>query len=112
MILEVYSVMDKAVKAFLPPFFVRSKGEAIRSFSDACNDGKHQFAVHSADYLLVYLGTFDDSNGLIVGVEPQRVISATECTFVRAGGAVSNGGGAQPPGDPHAEELIVNKLQR
>ncbi|QCQ84738.1 nonstructural protein [Blackfly microvirus SF02] len=78
MILQVFSVLDKAVLAFLPPFFVRSKGEAIRSFSDACQDKEHQFAKHMTDYVLMYLGEWDDKSGAFVSCEPERVVAAHE----------------------------------
>lgn len=63
MILGVYSVLDEAVNAFLQPFYARSDGEAIRSFSDACVDVKHQFAMHPSDYTLFRIGSFNDANG-------------------------------------------------
>lgn len=78
MICGIFSVFDAAVKAYLPPFFARSKGEAIRSFSDAVNTEGHQFKKHSGDYSLWYLGEFDDSNaGFAVGVV-ERVVGAHE----------------------------------
>lgn len=64
MISQCFAVRDKAVGAFLGPFFVRSKGEAIRSFGDAVNDPKHQFARHLNDYALFQLGSFDDQSGM------------------------------------------------
>lgn len=79
MILEVFTVMDKAVQAYLQPFYCRSKGEALRSFSEACNDQKNNFYKHSSDFYLVYLGTYDDKSGLFNSVEPVRIISASEC---------------------------------
>lgn len=80
MISEMYSVFDGAVRAFLPPFFVRSRGEALRSFTEACNDGKHQFAKHSADYTMFFLGGFDDSSGTFdCPATPVRVVAAQEC---------------------------------
>lgn len=77
--LQIFSVMDKAVGAFLQPFFSRAKGEAVRSFADACNDEKHNFNTHASDYLLVHLGEFDDTAGTFKCHEPIRIISAVEC---------------------------------
>lgn len=77
--LHVYTVYDKAIGAFMQPFFVRAKGEALRSFSDACNDEKSNFYRHAADYTLMFLGEFDDSNGLFVCQDPVRLIGALEC---------------------------------
>lgn len=79
MITNMFSVLDSAVKAFLPPFFCRTKGEAIRSFSEAANNKEHQFYRHSADYTLYYLGDFDDASGIVTStMGPERVISARE----------------------------------
>jgi hypothetical protein len=77
--LAVFSVFDKAVGAYLQPFFSRTKGEAVRSFADACNKQDHQFYQHGIDYVLVSLGEFDDNSGLFVTREPVRVIGALEC---------------------------------
>lgn len=78
MITPYFAVLDKAVGAFLPPFAQRSKGEAIRSFTDAVNDEKHQFSRHQGDYVLYSIGQFDDATGMFVAVEPERVIGALE----------------------------------
>lgn len=81
MIMEAYTVFDKAVGAFLQPFYVRSKGEAIRSFTEAVNQKDHQFGKYPADYTLMFCGTFDDSSGIFTcdKAGPARVIGATEC---------------------------------
>src|SRR3954469_11190226 len=76
--LQIFSVYDKAVQAFLQPFYSRSKGEAIRSFGEAVNDKEHPFAKHAADYSLMQLGEFDDQSGIFHTADPVRVISALE----------------------------------
>nr|AVQ10195.1 DNA binding protein VP5 [Gokushovirinae environmental samples] len=76
--MPAFSVRDDAVGAFLPPFFVRSKGEAIRSFTDAVADPGHQFARHKPHYILYAIGFFDDAGGVFIPTEPLRVISALE----------------------------------
>jgi len=75
----VFSVLDKAVGAYLRPFYTRSKSEAIRSFSDACSDEKSEFAKHSADFVLCAHGMYDDCSGLYECGEPVHVITALEC---------------------------------
>ena len=47
------SVYDSAVGAYSPPIFAKSKGEAIRSFSDACNDSSTAMSKHPQDYILL-----------------------------------------------------------
>lgn len=74
--LGVYSVRDAAVDAWLTPFFARTDGEAVRSFSDACMDVKHQFALHARDYCLYRIGWFDDSTGAVVS-DAYRLVEAT-----------------------------------
>lgn len=79
MITKVYTVYDTAVAAFMTPFFCRSHGEAIRSFSDAINDEKSNLAKHLQDYSLFYIGDFDDSSGDIVKpLAPERLLSGSE----------------------------------
>ncbi|AKI26924.1 DNA binding protein VP5 [Gokushovirinae Fen672_31] len=77
--LGIYSVLDKAVGAYLRPFYTRSKMEAIRSFSDAVADEKSDFGKHAEDFVMMYHGEFDDNSGVFYPVDPQRVISAIEC---------------------------------
>lgn len=76
--LQVYSVYDKAVNAFLQPFYCRSKGEAIRSFTEACSDDKSNFSKYPLDYFLVELGEFDDSTAVFNTHDPVRIVSAHE----------------------------------
>lgn len=76
--LEAYSVYDKAVGAFLPPLFVRSRGEAVRSFSDAVNNKEHQFSRHMMDYVLMAVGSWSDETGVFAPIEPVRVLGAHE----------------------------------
>lgn len=73
------SVRDEAVGAFLTPFFVRSRGEAIRSFTDAINDPKSQFLGHVNDYSLWYIGTWNDEHGeLEFDGKPDHIILGAE----------------------------------
>jgi len=79
MMLQVFTVFDKAVGAYLQPFYSRAKGEAVRSFADACNDEKSNFRKYASDYVLMFLGEFDDQSGTFACVDPVRIISAVEC---------------------------------
>lgn len=79
MILQVFSVLDKAVGNFNSPMFLRSKGEALRSFHDACQDEKSSLFQHPEDYFLMFLGEYDDGTGTFACGVPERVLSAVEC---------------------------------
>ncbi|AXH76019.1 MAG: nonstructural protein [Microviridae sp.] len=74
--LLVFTVYDSAVSAYLQPFFARTSGEAIRSFSDACREGP--FAQHPMDFTLMLLGEYDDAGAMFATQAPVRVASATE----------------------------------
>lgn len=76
----VCSVMDKATGAFMQPFFVRTKPEAIRVFADAVNDTKTQFAAHPGDYDLYGVADWDDSTGSFANAEGAiRLVTGLEC---------------------------------
>lgn len=78
-VLKMFSVYDKKVGAFTAPMFFRSKGEAIRSFTDACSR-EENFRRHREDYGFAYLGDWDDNTGLFEPVPsgPEFVISALD----------------------------------
>lgn len=61
--LYAFAIRDKKVEAFMPVFFVRARGEAVRHFMDACNDKSTPFNKHPGDYELFELAQFDDVSG-------------------------------------------------
>jgi len=61
MLHKVFTVFDTKVEAYNQPFFMKSRGEAIRAFSDIVNDKNHAFNRHPEDYVLFELGEYDDS---------------------------------------------------
>lgn len=84
MITKMVAVFDRAVEAYGQPFFVKTVGEAVRSFIDEVNRDGSTFKKHPADYNLYLVGEFDDSTGAVSNLVP-RVIS------VGAEAAESNG---------------------
>jgi len=73
--MEIFSVYDSAVQAFMQPFFSPSLGSALRSLTDAVNDPKHEFSKHAADYTLFKLGSFDDADGVFSTAPPEQITS-------------------------------------
>jgi len=75
--LTLCSVKDRAADAFGRPMFVRSIGEAIRSFSDEVNRAAedNQLFNHSDDFDLFELGEFDDNTGTLVTHEQPKLVS-------------------------------------
>ena len=76
--LKVFCVHDSAVGAYLQPFFMRSKGEAVRGFTEVCNDSESQFNKSPRDYVLYEIGDFDDQTGRILPQEPKAIGHAFE----------------------------------
>lgn len=72
---EIYSVFDTKVGAFGNPVFFRSKGEALRTLTDACNDPKSDLGRHAGDYVLHRVGSWDDTNARLESMlEPVIVL--------------------------------------
>lgn len=62
MIHKVFSVYDSKVEAYLQPFFMQTRGAAVRAITELVGDSKHQFGKYPMDYTLFELGSYDDSN--------------------------------------------------
>jgi hypothetical protein len=75
--LTLCTVKDRAADAYGRPMFVRSIGEAIRSFSDEVNRQAedNQLYNHSDDFDLYELGEFDDNTGLMSLHDQPKLVS-------------------------------------
>lgn len=63
--MRIFTVHDSKADAYLPPFYMRTKGEAIRAFETTVKDTNSQFNKYPADYTLVELGEFDEQSASI-----------------------------------------------
>ncbi|QXP08096.1 MAG: nonstructural protein [Arizlama microvirus] len=61
MILKVFGIYDSKVGAYLPPFMMKSVGEAERALTSHVNDPDHNFAKYAEDFTLFELGSWDDA---------------------------------------------------
>jgi hypothetical protein len=69
----IFAVRDVKADAYLPPFFMNTKGQAIRALQDsASQDPNSAFARHPQDFDLYLLGMYDDVSGKI-GVDDESV---------------------------------------
>jgi len=71
---NMYTVYDSKTQAYLQPFQARTRGEAIRSFTEAVNDQKTMFYKYPSDYTLFELGEWDDEDGKITMLEAKTNI--------------------------------------
>lgn len=60
MVTKIFTVYDSKAEAYLQPFTMATRGEALRSFADTVADPNHQFNRHASDFTLFELGEFDN----------------------------------------------------
>lgn len=60
---KMFCVYDSKAEAYLQPFFMATKGQALRAFTEVCNDSNHTFFKHASDYTLFEIGEYDDATG-------------------------------------------------
>lgn len=76
--MKVYAIYDRAVEAYGQPFFVKSQGQAVRSFKDECENKESQFNKHPNDYDLYHIGEYNEETGELQAKMPERVARATD----------------------------------
>lgn len=75
---SIYAIHDSKVKAYLQPFFMRTHGEAIRSFGEICSDEKSQFNKYPEDFAMLHIGDWDEETGTVTKVEKTPLSKATD----------------------------------
>jgi len=72
---KIYTILDTKAGAYLPPFYLRSNGEALRAFIDEVLNRDSQLGKHPEDYVLFEVGTFDEVRGTIDLLEPYNALA-------------------------------------
>jgi len=60
MMLSVFAIYDSGISTWMPPIFVRNKGEILRWFMEVSNDPQSKISKYPADYTLFEIGSWDD----------------------------------------------------
>jgi len=85
--LILLAVFDVLAGAYVgPPIGAPTRGVGERSFVDAVNDPKSQFAQHPDDYELHEVGSFSLETGRITAVEPRPIVYGRARQFLSKGG--------------------------
>lgn len=63
--LKMFTVYDSKADAYLRPFSMRTRGEAIRGFITTLNDPSTEIGKYPADFTLFEISDFDETKGLI-----------------------------------------------
>ena len=78
----IYCLYDSKIEAYLQPFFMQSKGLAVRAFTDLANDPEHQFGTYPNEFSLFEVGEFNCLNcQFLLHNVPMPIGSANE--FIR-----------------------------
>lgn len=77
---QVFAIRDSAVESFAPPFYARSKGEALRSFEVLVQSRESNVAQFPQHFCLWHLGSFDDQTGVFIAPDsgPVPVVTAED----------------------------------
>lgn len=67
------AIKDRALNAYMRPFFAQTKGQAIRMFNDEINNRESPMFKHPDDYDLYYLATWDDDTGETTEQKPEQL---------------------------------------
>lgn len=60
MLFSVFAIYDSGISTWMPPIFLRNKGEMLRAFVEAVNNPESKFYKHPSDYTLFEIGTWND----------------------------------------------------
>lgn len=67
--LKIFTVYDSKIETYMQPFFMQSKGAALRAWSDTVADETTQFAKHPGDYTLFEIGEYDDEKATLTNYD-------------------------------------------
>lgn len=73
---SIFAVRDNTAEYFERPFYARTKGEAIRSFTQAVQSSPNDsvLAAHPEQFGLYYLGLYDEQEGLIKALDAPELM--------------------------------------
>lgn len=70
MLTRCYCVYDRKTLVYNAPYYAVTDGAAVRVLSEAVADTNHPLGRHPNDYVLFFVGTFDDQKGAMIPVSP------------------------------------------
>ena len=82
--MKMYTVRDATVERFWARIFLfENDAHAIRVFKTMVTNADDSMSDNPDDYILYYLGTYSDEDGIPLGQDPQRVITGIEAVKQR-----------------------------
>lgn len=75
MLMSICTVRDDVSQVYGRPMFVRTVGEANRSFISECSNAESELSKHPSDYSLYELGQYDDETAVFTLLPAPRLVS-------------------------------------
>lgn len=75
MITKVFSLYDSKAQAFGPPFYMQTRGMAVRALADTVQDNNSMVSRHPEDYVLYQIAEFDDNTAEYKNKNPHELVS-------------------------------------
>ena len=82
--LKVYAMFDAVSAVFTRPVFLNTVAEARRGFTAEAVNPESPVGKNPEDYSIYEIGEYDDTNGYIQGMSPQRVYTGLEAVAEHA----------------------------
>lgn len=82
MMSKVFAVYDSKIGSFMAPFFMPTKGHALRAFENLVNDPNTTVCKYPSDFTLFELGEFDDQSGALT-LHEAKISLGLALEFVR-----------------------------
>lgn len=64
--MNIYTVRDSKLEAYLAPFFAVNDALAIRMMEDTAADPQTSFSKHPEDFQIFFIGVYDEKAGEII----------------------------------------------
>lgn len=78
------SIYDVKARCYSKPTPMLTEGEAIRAFTDICNDESSIYFKHAEDFILFHVASFDEQTGDVTPCEkPVPLAKAVNCRRVQ-----------------------------
>lgn len=72
--MKIFTIRDDKAAAYLPPFYARQNGEAIRMFQDSLTNSQTNFSKWPADFVLFELGEYNEETGVITPLDAPKAL--------------------------------------
>ena len=69
MTFKVYAVYDSKVEAYMTPFNMTTRGQAVRAWQEVVNEPQSQFNKHPGDFTLFEVAEYCDIKGMYLSYD-------------------------------------------